>query len=247
MSLLHETSINVFNQLQECALWCKMYGSTQVSPVSLRPLLARLSTDCSQLPPTDRMWDASHWFLEDMADHDLIHQPGRQHLRAAWQDTVFWTRRNRVFATYCGIVTFFTTWYCLLTITSRIDNYSHLLARNGSEVLLPKSTVGGTPRIAKVTLASGIEDLAYERALDTHRDHARIHGYPMYIGRESAWPGAYNKIAYLMSILLNELFKPPEDRVEWLWYVSPIAMVKPPRRVLRADCALVGPMLTVSS
>lgn len=151
-----------------------------------------------------------------MAVKGHIYRPRKQRLRALWQEAVFWTRRNRTFAIYCLIVSSLTTWYCLRIVSAQRYDKLLLTPKNGTEVILPSDTSSGTPRVAKITLLSGIEDLAYEKALETHREHARIHGYPMYIARETAWAGAYNKIAYLMDILLNEMFKPPEDRVEWL-------------------------------
>ena len=80
------------------------------------------------------------------------------------------------------------------------------------------NTTTKAPRFAKVAVASGFEDVLYERALDTHWQHAKKHGYPMYMGRENAAEGMFNKIAYIMAVLLQELFKPAEDRVEWLFY-----------------------------
>lgn len=58
----------------------------------------------------------------------------------------------------------------------------------------------------------------YEKALHTHLQHAKKHGYPMYVARENAAEGMFNKIAYVMNVLLKELFKPAEDRVEWIFY-----------------------------
>lgn len=72
------------------------------------------------------------------------------------------------------------------------------------------------PRFAKVTVASGFEDILYERALDTHILHAKRYGYPMYIARENVADGMFNKIAYILHVLLYELFMPADERVEWL-------------------------------
>ncbi|KAF1810388.1 hypothetical protein P152DRAFT_378212, partial [Eremomyces bilateralis CBS 781.70] len=58
----------------------------------------------------------------------------------------------------------------------------------------------------------------YERAIETHVQHALRHGYPLYMAREQAADGMFNKVAYIMNILLNELYKPAEERVEWLFY-----------------------------
>ncbi|TID25708.1 gb [Venturia nashicola] len=89
---------------------------------------------------------------------------------------------------------------------------------NGTIQMIPENNQAQKPRFAKIAVASGFEDIVYERALDTHFAHAKKHGYPMYMARENAAEGMFNKIAYIMDVLLNELFKPAEDRVEWLFY-----------------------------
>ena len=90
---------------------------------------------------------------------------------------------------------------------------------NGTLEIIPDAAnMTKTARFAKIAVASGFEDILYERALDTHVQHAKKHGYPMYMARENAADGMFNKIAYIMDVLLNELFKPAEDRVEWLFY-----------------------------
>ncbi|KAF2103390.1 hypothetical protein NA57DRAFT_18268, partial [Rhizodiscina lignyota] len=58
----------------------------------------------------------------------------------------------------------------------------------------------------------------YEKALQTHIDHAKKWGYPLYMARENAADGMFNKVAYIMTVLLNELYKPADERVEWLFY-----------------------------
>lgn len=96
-------------------------------------------------------------------------------------------------------------------------SYNKTLAPgNGTIQMIPENKNAQKPRFAKVAVASGFEDILYERALDTHFAHAKKHGYPMYMARENAAEGMFNKIAYIMDVLLNELFKPAEDRVEWL-------------------------------
>jgi hypothetical protein len=87
---------------------------------------------------------------------------------------------------------------------------------NGTIQLIPENPSAKQPRFAKIAVASGFEDILYERALETHFAHAKKHGYPMYMARENAAEGMFNKIAYILDILLNELFKPAEERVEWL-------------------------------
>ncbi|KAF2396493.1 hypothetical protein EJ06DRAFT_524478 [Trichodelitschia bisporula] len=89
---------------------------------------------------------------------------------------------------------------------------------NGTVKYLPAPNPVRKPRFAKVAIASGFEDILYERALDTHVKHAEKHGYPLYMARETAAEGMFNKVAFIMDVLLNELFKPADERVEWLFY-----------------------------
>jgi glycosyl transferase family (putative galactosyltransferase) len=89
---------------------------------------------------------------------------------------------------------------------------------NGSLEIIPEVSAGKKARWAKVAVASGFEDIVYERALETHIGHAEKHGYPMYVGRENAADGMFNKIAFILNIVLQELYKPAEERVEWLFY-----------------------------
>jgi hypothetical protein len=96
-------------------------------------------------------------------------------------------------------------------------SYNKTLAPgNGTIQIIPENNSAQKPRFAKIAVASGFEDILYERALETHFQHAAKHGYPMYMARENAAEGMFNKIAYILDVLLNELFKPAEDRVEWL-------------------------------
>jgi hypothetical protein len=88
---------------------------------------------------------------------------------------------------------------------------------NGTFEMKPNAAAGAkAPRVAKVAVASGFEDIVYEKALKTHIDHAKRWSYPLYMGRETAADGMFNKIAFIMNVLLNELYKPAEERVEWL-------------------------------
>jgi hypothetical protein len=90
--------------------------------------------------------------------------------------------------------------------------------KNGSLEIIPKNKGYQKARWAKVGVASGFEDIVYERAIETHIGHAERWGYPMYVGRENAADGMFNKIAYILHIVLQELYKPAEERIEWLFY-----------------------------
>lgn len=100
-----------------------------------------------------------------------------------------------------------------------MDKDNHTMpVGNGTLEVVPEVAIGSNsrPKFAKIAVASGFEDVLYERALQTHIDHSERWGYPLYMARENAADGMFNKVAYIMTILLNELYKPAEDRMEWL-------------------------------
>ena len=88
-------------------------------------------------------------------------------------------------------------------------------------------------KIHQVTMildGDGPEHEVYERALKTHLAHAERWGYETHIlredivgsgksGRDSKghWQsGVFKKPLYLLSLVINELAKPREERAEWI-------------------------------
>jgi hypothetical protein len=59
-------------------------------------------------------------------------------------------------------------------------------------------------------------DSVYERALDTHKEHCRRLWYPLFVLRNPILDGVWNKYAILLSVLLQELEKPVDQRLQWL-------------------------------
>ena len=109
----------------------------------------------------------------------------------------------------------------LLTATAllliwRISNYDVTsLAPSSSNNQIAKS--GGNPRrIAKVSMLYGNPNPLYERALQSHERHAQRWGYPMYVLEEDISEGFWNKPSYVLSLVIQELAKPPGKRCEWL-------------------------------
>jgi hypothetical protein len=69
--------------------------------------------------------------------------------------------------------------------------------------------------IGKITMLYG--DLpVYERALRSHDQHNKVHGYTMSVLRQQLLPGFWSKPAYILSRLLEEMAKPEEERLEWV-------------------------------
>ncbi|EED24501.1 conserved hypothetical protein [Talaromyces stipitatus ATCC 10500] len=88
----------------------------------------------------------------------------------------------------------------------------------------------------------------YEKAINTHRVHSRRFGYPHFILRKPILDGVWNKYAILLSVLLQELEKPPERRLQWLFWTDvdtvlinpnlPLETFLPPPHVLNAHLLL---------
>lgn len=76
-------------------------------------------------------------------------------------------------------------------------------------------------RIGKISILFNGKDPLMNHAIRTHEPHNRRFGYPLLILRHGLLDGGtldgiWNKPAYLLAILLEEMRKPAEDRLEWL-------------------------------
>ena len=75
----------------------------------------------------------------------------------------------------------------------------------------------------KVTVLYRSRDPTYIRALQGHEMHNRLWGYSMMVLRHGlvedgvrGMKGVWNKPAYLLGALLEEMRKGPGERAEWL-------------------------------
>lgn len=82
----------------------------------------------------------------------------------------------------------------------------------------PQALRGSSPRITKVAAVTGEENELYEAALRSHEEHNRLHGYDMKVSRERIANDHRSTTSYLLTVLVNELAKPAEQRTEWLVY-----------------------------
>jgi hypothetical protein len=84
----------------------------------------------------------------------------------------------------------------------------------------PKDVEVPRRRVGKVSMFYGFQNPYYERALESHKRHAERWNYPMYILEEDIAVGYWNKPSYVLSLVIQELAKVPEERLEWLMLVS---------------------------
>jgi len=78
---------------------------------------------------------------------------------------------------------------------------------------------GHKTRVGKCTIVFGGSSI-YERTVKTHALHDRLNGYPLYVLRQTIMDDVWSKPAYILSLLLRELAKPQEERLEWLLWVD---------------------------
>ncbi|KAL9095080.1 MAG: hypothetical protein Q9165_002683 [Trypethelium subeluteriae] len=91
--------------------------------------------------------------------------------------------------------------------------------------IAPKS---GSPRIAKVTALYGHPHPLYERAIRTHKKHNQKHGYHQYVLDRQLTNGYWNKFAYLLHLVIQELAKPENQRIEWFFWTDPNVIILNP-------------------
>jgi hypothetical protein len=68
-------------------------------------------------------------------------------------------------------------------------------------------TIGSSrnqPDVAKVSMLYG-ENEYYVRATETHIRHAKRHGYPAYVLRKELMKDVWNKLLYLVDVMVQEM------------------------------------------
>jgi len=113
---------------------------------------------------------------------------------------------------------------CALRFSSPQD-YDYLKARvtggqpgaHGTrESQVPLGVKRDGVRIAKASMHYGQQNEMLERALKSHERHNEMHGYAMAVLRRSVTNGYWNKLSYLLSLVVLELGRPEMERVQWI-------------------------------
>ena len=83
------------------------------------------------------------------------------------------------------------------------------------------------PRIRQATMVYESQRIGYyERSINTHIKHGERWGWPTHILRQDIvgtggyGTGFYNKPAYLLGLIIEEMTKPKKKRAEWIVYVG---------------------------
>jgi hypothetical protein len=80
-------------------------------------------------------------------------------------------------------------------------------------------SLGARTRIGKCTILFNGKDY-WERAIRTHEEHDKIHGYRLHVLRQKLLDDVWDKPAYILSLILRELSKPESERLQWLFWVD---------------------------
>ncbi|EUC31239.1 glycosyltransferase family 34 protein [Bipolaris zeicola 26-R-13] len=89
-----------------------------------------------------------------------------------------------------------------------------------------------TRRVALASITTGKKVEAYQRAVQSHMLHAAVHDTSAHILCEDLADGAWNKIAFLLHLVQNELLKPNHTRLEWILWIDRDAIIMDPCRPL---------------
>ncbi|KAL4811738.1 hypothetical protein BDW67DRAFT_171377 [Aspergillus spinulosporus] len=82
-------------------------------------------------------------------------------------------------------------------------------------------------KIGKVMAIHGNHSI-YERTLATHERQSYQFGYPLFVQRSPILDGYWNKLAVILSVMLQELAKPAEHRLQWLFWSDADTVVMNP-------------------
>lgn len=80
-------------------------------------------------------------------------------------------------------------------------------------------------RVAFASITTGKPEDAYQRAILSQMFHSAVHGTSTHVLCEQLSDGAWNKIAYLLNLVMNEMLKPEEERLEWMMWIDRDAII----------------------
>jgi mannan polymerase II complex MNN10 subunit len=96
-------------------------------------------------------------------------------------------------------------------------------------------------RVAFASISTGAPIEAYERAILSQMLHTAVHGTSIHILCEELADGAWNKIAFLLHLLMNEMLKPKQERLEWIMWMDRDVIVLDACRPLSVFLPPAGP------
>ncbi|KAL6711735.1 hypothetical protein ACN47E_004669 [Coniothyrium glycines] len=89
-------------------------------------------------------------------------------------------------------------------------------------------------RIAFASISTGTSNEAYDRAIQSQMFHSAVHESTVHVLCEELSEGAWNKIVFLLKLVVDELLKPEDERLEWIMWADRDAIVLDPCRPVSA-------------
>jgi hypothetical protein len=106
---------------------------------------------------------------------------------------------------------------------------------------IPESErLGARTRVGKCTILFNGNSF-WERAIRTHEDHDRMHGYRLHVLRQQLLDDVWSKPAYILSLLLRELSKSESERLDWLFWVDADTVILNPNVPIEVFLPPPGP------
>jgi hypothetical protein len=92
--------------------------------------------------------------------------------------------------------------------------------------------------IGKVIASFGPPDPPYELAVSSHNAHNTLYSYPSFVLHEQMLGGLWSKHAFILTILGNELSKPFNERLQWLFWSDRDTVLMNPNIPLEGECTI---------
>lgn len=89
-----------------------------------------------------------------------------------------------------------------------------------------------TRRVGFASISTGNTAEAYQRAIQSQMFASVVKGGTFHILCEELSDGAWNKIAFLLNLNMNEMLKPANERLEWIMWIDRDAILLDPCRPL---------------
>lgn len=82
-----------------------------------------------------------------------------------------------------------------------------------------------TRRVAFASITTGEPINAYQRAILSQMFHAAVHDTSMHLLCDQLTDGTFNKIAFLLHLVMAEMLKPAAQRLEWIMWTDRDAII----------------------
>ncbi|KAF2831741.1 hypothetical protein CC86DRAFT_367031 [Ophiobolus disseminans] len=119
---------------------------------------------------------------------------------------------------------------CLPEFTDKMK--AAAIERNHTCAKYAPFTVQESRRVAFAGITTGKPVEAYQRAIASQMFAAAVQGTSAHILCDQLFDSTWNKIAFLLNLVMNEMLKPANERLEWIMWIDRDAIILDPCRPL---------------